>query len=167
MPSKTPSGRDSDAWANFERSVADSYKKAGFKKAHRVTRAGNLGESDWDVRVPEIPGIVLDMKYRKRGWPHHTVFKNELHTRYLKGRPERFGVMHTKCGDERGSLVVVELDTWLTVLSKAYLRNKTSEEWSCPRCGDTVVKQPSGMPKLVSYTCSSCGLAFMSEDHNG
>jgi predicted RNA-binding Zn-ribbon protein involved in translation (DUF1610 family) len=191
MPKKTASGKDSRAWANFERAIAAAYRAAGFCGAYRKTRtesAQNTSRSDWDVGVPEVPGMVDDMKYQADGWghheilerhdgteiaalrpnlgfPHHTVFENQIEQRYLKGRPERFGVMHTKSGKERGSFVTVRLETWVSILALAFLRNQDSSKWSCPRCGHTVARQPSGMGSLVTYTCLTCGLAFLSEDN--
>lgn len=167
MPSKTPSGRNSNACWDFERHVAEAYRKAGFFKAERIVRGSDFGASRPDVNVPEVPGSVLDMKYRAGGWSHHGIFKAEIHERYLKGRPEKFGVMHTKAGREVGSFVTVTLETWLTVLARAYLRNQRSDVWSCPRCGEEVAKCSTGMPNLFSYHCSSCGLSFLSEDNHG
>ena len=168
MPKKTASGNTSDAWSNFERAIAAAYRDAGFVQARRKTRTdnGHTSIADWDVAVPEVPGMVDDMKYRAGGWSHHGVFEREVHDRYLKGRDERFGVMHTKGGNERGSFVVTRLQTWTRVLAKAYLRNGRSDSWGCPRCGVPVVSSPGGMLNLVSYSCPSCGLAFLSEDQH-
>lgn len=165
MAHKTPSGGQSKAWADFERAVAKAYKDAGFKRAKRITRGSDFGASRPDVTVPEVPQMMLDMKYRHGGWGHHTTFKEQIDERYVKGIPDNFGVMHTKSGGESGSYVTVTLGTWLTVLNKAYLRGKSSDKWCCPRCGDEVAKQGSTALKLYTYKCTACSLEFISEDN--
>lgn len=165
MAHKTPSGKQSKAWAAFERVIADAYRKAGFVKAKRITRGSDFGASRPDVSVPEIPNMMLDMKYRNGGWQHHTTYQEEIHNRYVEGT-ENFGVMHTKSGGERGSFVTVTLETWLAVLAKAFLRTRDSSQWACPRCGNNVVKQPHAVLNLYSYKCESCSLVFVSEDNS-
>jgi DNA-directed RNA polymerase subunit RPC12/RpoP len=165
MAHKTPSGKSSKAWADFERVVAAAYRDAGFKKAKRITRGSDFGASRPDVSIPEIPNMMLDMKYRNGGWQHHTTYTEEIHKRYVKGQPGHFGVMHTKSGGETGSFVTVTLATWLEVLAKAYLKSGKSDEWSCPRCGNPVEKQAQAVLNLYSYKCSNCSLEFISEDN--
>lgn len=170
MPSKTPSGGASRAWADFEREIAKAYREAGFTQSVRVTKNVqdmHTSKSIWDVTVPEVPGMVPDMKYKKGGWSHHGVFKSQLHDRYLKGHADRFGVMHTKAGGEVGSYVVVTLQTWVKILAMAFLRNKKSDSWSCPRCGHEVAQLAKAMPNLFAYACGTCNLTFLSEDNHG
>jgi len=165
MAHKTPSGKQSTAWAGFERAIAGAYRKAGFGKAKRITRGSDFGASRPDVTVPELPNMMLDMKYRHGGWGHHTVFKEEIDERYVKGTEGNFGVMHTKSGNERGSFVTVTLEVWLAILAKAFLRTRDSSLWACPRCAHEVVKQPHAVLNLYSYKCESCSLIFVSEDN--
>ena len=166
MPKKTPSGRSSQACWDFERAIADAYRKAGFARSKRITRGSDFGASRPDVDVPEVPGMILDMKYKAAGWTHHTIFRQEIHERYVKGKPETFGVMHTKSGREQGSYVTVTLDVWLGLLKKVYLRKGDSRKWACPRCGEAVAKGVEAVPHLYSYKCNGCNLTFLSEDNH-
>ena len=164
---KKPANKKSKAWADFERQIAEEYRKAGFKKAKRILRSGDFGESRPDVEVPEIPQMMLDMKYRVGGWSHHSVFKEQIEDRYVKPTPENFGVMHSKSGNERGSFVTIKLEVWLAILKRAFLGDKkSSSDWHCPRCGSEVAKAGDQLLHLSVYKCTACGLSFASEDNS-
>jgi hypothetical protein len=171
MPHLTPSGKRSKAWADFEKQIAEAYKKI-FPQAKRLTRGNDFSESKPDVEVPELPEMQLDMKYRVGGWKHHSVFKTEIEDRYVKNDKTKYAVMHTKSGREKTSYVTVKLEVWLDLLKRAYVdkqprrAKKKKVGWSCPRCEKPVVKDQHKVLQLNVYKCSSCNLSFASEDNS-
>lgn len=161
MAHRTPSGKTSDAWKSLERAWAKCLADAGFKNAKRISRAGNIGESDHDVNLPEIPTLKSDCKYKQGGWSHHSIFK-ECEKKYVKG-PGDFLVMPTKSGGEQGFLVTIRGDVLAGLLAKAFMGNKkSSNSLGCPRCG-TEVSSVNISLDLAEYDCPSCKFEFIAK----
>ncbi len=158
MPSKTPSGRCSDAWKNFERAVAELFQKFGFTKAFRVSRGDDIGVSDTDVKVPDCPGIQVDAKYRKGGWAHHTIFF-ECEEKYVGDDPDKFLILPTKGGGERGALVTLRLEKLLELLAKVYLGSVGTPGLKCPHCGSPVESKSNALG-LALCSCPNCRKEF-------
>ena len=159
MAHKTKSGRTSDAWKNLERAWAKCLQDVGFGNAKRISRAGNIGESDHDVNLPEIPTLKSDCKYKNGGWSFHTIFK-ECEDKYVKD-PKDFLVLPTKSGGERGFLVTLRGEVFARILAKAYLgHKKDSNMLSCPVCNSDTTCNVMGMD-LAQYTCSDCSFQFI------
>jgi hypothetical protein len=164
MAHKTKSGKTSDAWKNLEKAWAKTLETVGFKKAKRISRAGDIGRSDHDVNLPEIPNMKSDCKYKNGGWSFHTIFK-ECEAKYVKNKSD-FLVLPTKSGGEQGFLVTLRGDVFAKILAKAYLGDKkSSAELSCPACSAVVSSKTIAMD-LEQHNCPDCNFEFISKRLN-
>lgn len=153
------SGKKSDAWKNHERKTASVFKSVGFSKAFRVLRGDDIGVSDIDVRIPEVPTALVDCKYRQDGWAHHTLFL-ECEKKYC-AKPEDFLVLPTKSGNENGALATVRLEVLADLMAAKFLsKERPLDTLGCPRCS-SVVKVNKISLDLAECTCETCSLAFI------
>jgi len=91
-------GKQSQAWKNHERKVAE---ELGGK---RVLRGANFAQKDVDVKLSDFPYIKVDCKYRKR-WAHNA-YVSELVEKYCE-KPEDVPVLVTKSHGQVGSFAIM------------------------------------------------------------
>lgn len=152
-------GNTSKAWVSLEKSWEKALKAVGFR-AKRISRAADIGRSDHDVNMVDLPNMKSDCKYRVGGWAHHSLFY-ECEKKYVKKNSSDFLVLPTKAGGETGMLVTLRHDVFADILAKAYLKNKTSSaELSCPRCAAQTKSVETGLD-LSQASCEHCGFEFM------
>lgn len=162
MPKLTASGKQSQAWKDAEREVREVFSRFGFT-AERVIREDH-GASDWDVRIKELPFLVVDSKYKAAGFAHHTLFEQDLLKRYCGKDKTRKAIMPTKSGKQKGMFVTLELDYLVELMALAYLkRRKKKNEWSCNNCGSACEVLPNHAGSLHRYSCPACQLVVYSE----
>ena len=105
-------GAGSEAWKGHERQFTELLVNAGFA-AHRVSRGDDLGVSDVDIIVDDIPTMKVDCKYRAGGWAHHAEV-DEAEAKYCTGEGD-FLVLPTKGGLEAGSLVSLRSQVFVQI----------------------------------------------------
>lgn len=161
MAKLTPSGKQSDAWKNAEREVAELFNRYGFT-AERIIREDH-GKSDFDVRIKELPDLVIDSKYRAT-FSHHSLFEKDLLNRYCKKNPQRRAIMPTKVYQQRGMYVTTTLEYLVELMALAYLKNRPVKgEWPCNHCGSACVALLNYVGNLHRYECPTCQLVVYSE----
>jgi hypothetical protein len=153
------SGKKSDAWKYHEKKTAQVFNSVGFSKAYRVLRGDDIGVSDIDVRIPEVPTALVDCKYRQDGWSHHTIFA-ECEKKYC-ANPEDFLVLPTKAGNETGALATVRLEVLADLMASKFLsKERPTDTLGCPRCS-SIVKVSLISLNLAECVCEICSLAFI------
>lgn len=148
----------SGAWKDFERAIADLARKAGFTQAYRVLRGDDIGESDIDVEIPEVPTARVDCKYRQGGWSHHKIFV-ECEKKYVK--KGQFLALPTKSGRQNGSFTTIRSEVFFELLAAKFMtRTKEPNEMGCPRCPGlaSITYLDIG---LVQCLCQNCQLSFL------
>ncbi len=93
--------KQSGAWKALEREVAKALR------GERVLRGGDFSKADIDVRVPDMPGLQIDAKYRQK-WGHHR-FLAEVVRKYCRSSDD-MPVLVTKTPRQRGAVVVMDLE---------------------------------------------------------
>lgn len=152
-------GKRSQAWKSFERAIAELAQEAGFA-ATRVSRGADLGASDIDVRLPRVPELRIDCKYRQDGFSHHSLFEGAENL-YCQ-EPGQWLVLPTKAGQATGSLVTLRSEKFFELLARAYPeKQEATTTWSCPRCSHNTFPQ-SRYPAfgLGEFGCERCELTF-------
>lgn len=153
------SGKKSDAWKYHERKTAQVFQSVGFSQAHRVLRGDDIGISDIDVRIPEVPIAMVDCKYRQDGWAHHSLFL-ECEKKYCS-KPEEFLVLPTKSGNETGALATVRLEVLASLMASKFLNSERPHNLlGCPRCPGTVSINNISLG-LVECICTNCSLSYL------
>lgn len=153
------SGKKSDAWKNHERKTAQAFQTVGFSQAHRVLRGDDIGVSDIDVRIPEVPVAMVDCKYRQDGWAHHSIFM-DCEKKYCT-KPEEFLVLPTKSGNETGALATVRLEVLASLMAAKFLSaERPTHTLGCPRCPGTVNVNTISLG-LVECICGNCSLTYL------
>lgn len=148
----------SGAWKDFERAIAETARKFGFTQAHRVLRGDDIGESDIDVSIPEVPAARVDCKYRQGGWSHHKIFV-ECEKKYVtKGQ---FLVLPTKSGRQNGSISSVRTEVLFELLAAKYLsRRENPNSMGCPRCPGVCNVDILDIG-LAQCVCLNCSLSYL------
>ncbi len=159
MAHKTASGRSSDAWKAFERKIAELLRNAGFTQAHRVSRGDDIGVSDTDVKVPEVPFLMVDCKYRQGGWAHETIFE-ECEKKYVPKGSNKVLILPTKSGKKQGSLSTVRTEFLMELLAHRFLGGVGNSGLSCPQCRAYDLKLTKQSLGLVLGECSNCSKQF-------
>lgn len=171
MAHKTRSGRNSRAWVDLENKFAQLLREAGFSNAKRIIKETH--DSRPDVDVPEVPEVAVDCKYSAKGFPQHTQFIKEVETyvgvrRKGEDRKYTWGVMPIRPKNSQDILVVLRAEIFIELLKASYLReNKSSSEWTCPRCPAPVTKKADLMGSTYHYACENCGLEFITNEVMG
>lgn len=152
-------GKRSQAWKSFERAIAELAQEAGFD-AQRVSRGADLGASDIDVRLPRVPELRIDCKYRQDGFSHHSLFEGAENL-YCQA-PGQWLVLPTKAGQATGSLVTLRSEKFFELLARAYPEKQEAvTTWSCPRCAaDTHPQSRYPAFGLGEFGCERCELTF-------
>lgn len=153
-------GKRGEAWKDFERAIAQLFREKGFLKAERVSRGDDLGESDIDVDVPEIPVCKVDTKYQIDGWSVFTLFQ-DVEKKYVTAA-EDFLVMPLKGGPmsgNKGSVSVIRSEKLVELLAHVYLREAgKGHAMSCPFCPGAMYAKPMSN-ELAECICRMCGTA--------
>lgn len=148
----------SSAWKDFERAIADLARKAGFTQAYRVLRGDDIGESDIDVEIPEVPAARVDCKYRQGGWSHHKIFV-ECEKKYV--RKGQFLALPTKSGRQTGSFTTIRSEVFFELLAAKFTtQTKQPNEVGCPRCPGlaSISYLDIGLAQCI---CQNCQLSFL------
>lgn len=148
----------SQAWKDFERSIALEAREAGFGKAFRVCRGDDIGVSAVDVILPEVPFVKIDTKYRGNSFYHHELFF-EAEKKYCN-KKEDFMLLPTKGGHERSSLISLRTEVFFKLLAEKYLpKDRPLDAVGCPRCSGICRPTTIGLG-LSECTCLECGIVF-------
>lgn len=150
---RTAGGKGSDAWKAFERATVNQINEVGLT-AKRVLRGGDLGESDVDVTIDEVPGLKLDCKFRQSHGHHSLFLKTEA--LYVK-EPGDFLWMPTKVNGEAGSLVVMRSEVAFGLLRDSMGRTETNG-FHCPCCRKALTEWQASPTGLSTATCGFCSL---------
>ena len=154
MAHKTKSGKSSQAWKAFEREVASKFQDVGFTQAHRVSRGDDLGESDTDVKVPEVPQLQIDTKYRSGGMSIISLFK-ETESKYVRKKSNDFLVLPLKAGGMTGSVSVIRTEILAELIAHRYLGGSEKQGLTCPQC-QSVLQVGQFLMGLAPCTCPTC-----------
>jgi len=100
--------RQSQAWKNLERSVAEALGGT------RVLRGADFSESDVDVKVDDFPLLAIDCKYRKSHAFHSLI--EEIRTKYC-GDGTKSPVLVTKHKNGQRNYVSMDLELLQTLLN--------------------------------------------------
>lgn len=153
--------RSNEAWKNFERAMADLFRSVGFDKAERVSRADDLGVSDIDVVIPEIPHVKVDCKYKQDGHVVLTTFE-EAEAKYVTAEGD-FLVLPLKSGGKEGSISAVRSEVLADLLATKYLKKAhTGVAFGCPVCPGSLQATPL-RNELSECVCGACGFAFLTQ----
>lgn len=146
-----------EAWKDFERAIALAFRDQGFTKADRISRGNDLGESDVDVDVPELPALKVDCKYQVDGWSVMTLFE-EVEAKYVASGTSDFLVMPLKSGGKSGSVSVIRTEKLIEVLAQAFLRQGESHTsiLRCPLCPGELVDTGSVFFGARYCQCKVC-----------
>lgn len=156
------------AWKGLEYSIAEAFKKAGFKKAKRVPKQDQMtamssGKELPDVYVPEAPFLQLDGKYSQKAWQKVEKLFLECAGKYELTPQDRFAMV-TQQANSRHRIAHITLEFFAELCGKAYLGGKTSDHWLCPRCrSENLVTTPIGLGQELSK-CETCTLEFVTKD---
>jgi hypothetical protein len=152
-------GKRSQAWKSFERAIAELAQAHGFA-AERISRGADLGASDIDVRLPKVPELRIDCKYRQDGFSHHSLFEGAENL-YCQ-EPGQWLALPTKAGQATGSLVTLRSEKFFELLARAYAeRTDAVHGWACPRCQHpTQLRTTYGAFGLAEQHCEHCALIF-------
>lgn len=154
------SKKRSQAWKDLERSVAVAARDVGFVRAFRVLRGDDIGISDTDVKIPEVPQAMIDCKYTERGWSHHAKFF-ECEKRYIVKGAGTFLILPTKGKGERGSLSTVRTEVLMDLLAKVYRKaDRPADAIGCPMCPGLSIPKAFQMG-LTQAVCQTCQFAFL------
>ena len=166
MPKKTPSGKSSDAWKEFEKAYVKELL-AGGVPAHRETRGHDYGEEGYEIVIPDLPFLKVDSKYRNGGWNHHTVLEQEIERKYCKSKSDE-PVMPTKSGKQRGSYTTIRSSFFIRLLWLAFFRKRTTYgAWTCNNCDTPYTIEKQVMGGLNKFTCPGCQNVIYSEHDGG
>lgn len=104
----------SGAWKNLER---ESARMLG---GNRVTRGADFSVSDVDVKIPELPFLKVDAKYRK-SHAHHSLLE-EVRKKYCNAGD--IPVLITKHHRQRGANVTIPLELFAVLLDAFRQQNE-------------------------------------------
>jgi len=105
-------------WKNAERKLAEELQKEGIP-AYRVSRAGDFGKSDTDVKIEGAEFLQLDSKYTEaKPFRHHGLLR-VIKDKYCK-KPEDVPILFTKNYKEHSGCITVEAKFFAKLL-QAYL----------------------------------------------
>jgi hypothetical protein len=152
--------KKSQAWKDHERGVTQDARDAGFTLAYRVLRGDDIGISDVDVILPEIPQARIDCKYTQGGWAHHTKFF-DCEKKYVVKGSGQFLILPTKSKGQQGSLSTIRTEVLMGLLAKTYLaRERPAGTLGCPACPG-IARAAEPVLGLSLCTCTNCGLSYM------
>lgn len=158
----------SQAWKALEKRVRDLLQGVGFEQAYRELRGSDLGESTFDVKLPECPHLINDAKYTQRTHKVHTVWRSTLKKYEAEARaaaPDVDPEVIIWTQEKGKELILATLDgKFLSkLLANYYLRDgKSSSDWGCPRCGGALESAVSHMGREL-HVCTKCRLQFETE----
>lgn len=157
------------AWKDLERRVATLFNEAGFSQAFRETRGGDLGESTFDVKVPELPQLINDGKYTQKTHTIHTMWRKALDLYAAEARLASGGMNPETIiwsQEKNKNLILATLDGryLMKLIAGFYLREgqQDADAWQCPRCGGGLDSVEAPMGRDL-HTCQECGLQFETE----
>jgi hypothetical protein len=133
---KSANGKRSEAWKQFERQVAEMAREFDFK-AERISRGADLGKSDVDIHVADLPELKIDCKYRLGGWVHHSIFQQA--EKLYCTKPGDWLILPTKSGGGSGFFVTLRDRQFFEILSRAYPLTSWDES---PVVAEEYVLQP-------------------------